>query len=88
MEQNKIIIARDTVSKLDRTQLENVLFTVYNDNLAFKKRIMELEAMVAELKEFKKLANAEKYTPSSEAIQGLFPEFEAIISDSAPVEDE
>ena len=74
MKQDKITIDRNTVKELNRTQLENVLFAVYNDNVAFKKRIAELEAMVAELNEFKKLANAEKYTPSSEAIQGLFPD--------------
>ena len=78
MKQDRITIDKDTVKGLDRSQLENVLFAVYNDNLAFKRRIQELEAMVAELKEFKNLANAEKYTPSSEAIQGLFPELEVM----------
>ena len=58
MKQDKITIDKDTVKGLDRSQLENVLFAVYNDNLAFKRRIQELEAMVAELKEFKNLANA------------------------------
>ena len=80
MEQGKITINNETVKGLTRTQLENVLFAVYNDNIAFKKKIDELEAKLAELQEFKRLANAEKYTPSSEAIQGLFPELEAIIS--------
>ena len=88
MKQDKITIDRNTVKELDRTQLENVLFAVYNDNVAFKKRIAELEAMVAELNEFKKLANAEKYTPSSEAIQGLFPELEVIIKYAGPVAEE
>src|SRR5574344_1660309 len=88
MKQDRITIDKDTVKGLDRSQLENVLFTVYNDNLAFKRRIQELEAMVAELKEFKNLANAEKYTPSSEAIQGLFPELEVMVSYSDPVEED
>ena len=88
MKQDKITIDRNTVKELDRTQLENVLFAVYNDNVAFKKRIAELEAMVAELNEFKKLANAEKYTPSSEAIQGLFPELEVMIKYASPVAEE
>ena len=88
MKQDKITIDKDTVKGLDRSQLENVLFAVYNDNLAFKRRIQELEAMVAELKEFKNLANAEKYTPSSEAIQGLFPELEVMITYSDPIEDD
>lgn len=66
MKYDKITIDRNTVKELNRTQFENVLFAVYNDNVAFKKRIVELEAMVAELNEFKKLANVEKYTPSSE----------------------
>ena len=88
MKQDRITIDKDTVKGLDRSQLENVLFTVYNDNLAFKRRIQELEAMVAELKEFKNLANAEKYTPSSEAIQGLFPELEVMITYSDPIEDD
>ena len=88
MKQDKITIDRNTVKELNRTQLENVLFAVYNDNVAFKKRIAELEAMVAELNEFKKLANAEKYTPSSEAIQGLFPELEVMIKYASPVAEE
>ena len=88
MKQDKITIDRNTVKELNRTQLENVLFAVYNDNVAFKKRIAELEAMVAELNEFKKLANAEKYTPSSEAIQGLFPELEVMIKYAGPVAEE
>ena len=88
MKQDKITIDRNTVKELNRTQLENVLFAVYNDNVAFKKRIAELEAMVAELNEFKKLANAEKYTPSSEAIQGLFPELEVMIKYAGPVAED
>ena len=88
MGQNKITIDRNTVRELDRTQLENVLFAVYNDNIALKKRIGELDALVAELREFRNLANAEKYTPSSEAIQGLFPELEVMVRYSNPVEDE
>ena len=36
MKQDRITIDKDTVKGLDRSQLENVLFTVYNDNLAFK----------------------------------------------------
>ena len=88
MKQDRITIDRNTVKELNRTQLENVLFAVYNDNVAFKKRIAELEAMVAELNEFKSLANAEKYTPSSEAIQGLFPELEVLIKYADPVAEE
>ncbi|MGN0991607.1 MAG: IS66 family transposase, partial [Candidatus Ventricola sp.] len=88
MKQDKIAINRDTVKGLDRNQLEDVLFAVYNDNIAFRKRVEELEALVAELTEFKKLANAEKYTPSSEAIQGLFPELEVMITYAEPAGDE
>ena len=79
MKQNKITIDRNSVKELNRTQLENVLFAVYNDNIALKKKIDEMDAIIAELKEFRNLANAEKYTPSSEAIQGLFPELEIMI---------
>ena len=87
MKQDGIIINRETVKGMDKSQLEDVLFALYNDNLAFKNRIEELEAKVAELTEFKRLANAEKYTPSSEAIQGLFPELEVIVTYCDPAED-
>ena len=88
MKQNKITIDRNSVKELNRTQLENVLFAVYNDNIALKKKIDEMDAIIAELKEFRNLANAEKYTPSSEALQGLFPELEVMIQYSYPVEEE
>lgn len=88
MKQNKITIDRNSVKELNRTQLENVLFAVYNDNIALKKKIDEMDAIIAELKEFRNLANAEKYTPSSEALQGLFPELEVMIQYSDPVEEE
>ena len=88
MKQNKITIDRNSVKELNRTQLENVLFAVYNDNIALKKKIDEMDAIIAELKEFRNLANAEKYTPSSEAIQGLFPELEIMIQYADPVEEE
>ena len=88
MKQNKITINRNSVKELNRTQLENVLFAVYNDNIALKKKIDEMDAIIAELKEFKNLANAEKYTPSSEAIQGLFPELEVMIKYASPVAEE
>ena len=88
MKQNKITINRNSVKELNRTQLENVLFAVYNDNIALKKKIDEMDAIIAELKEFKNLANAEKYTPSSEAIQGLFPVLVVMIQYSDPVEEE
>lgn len=88
MRKDTFTITRDSVAKLDKAQMENVLFALYNDNIAFKKRIEELESMVAELQEFKKLANAEKYTPSTEAIQGLFPELEVTLAYADPVQDE
>ena len=88
MKQNKITIDRNSVKELNRTQLENVLFAVYNDNIALKKKIDEMDAIIAELKEFRNLANAEKYTPSSEAIQGLFPELEVMIQYADTVEEE
>ena len=50
MKQNKITIDRNSVKELNRTQLENVLFAVYNDNIALKKKIDEMDAMIAELK--------------------------------------
>ena len=51
MKQDRITIDKDTVKGLDRSQLENVLFTVYNDNLAFKRRIQELAAKYAKIAE-------------------------------------
>ena len=33
MKQDKITIDRNTVKELNRTQHENVLFAVYNDNI-------------------------------------------------------
>ena len=49
------------VKEINRTLLENVLISVYNDNVTFKKRFAEL-------------ANAEKNTTFSEGIQELSPE--------------
>lgn len=49
------------VKELNRTLLENVLVSVYNDNVTFKKRFAEL-------------ANAEKNTTFSKGIQGPYPE--------------
>ena len=75
----KIEITRKSVEGMSRQKLEDTVFSMYNDCISFKKRIAELEAIVAEIGELRKLANAERYSPSTEAIQYLFPELEAII---------
>lgn len=75
----KIEITRKSVEGMSRQKLEDTVFSMYNDCISFKKRIAELEAIVAEIGELRKLANSERYSPSTEAIQYIFPELEAII---------
>lgn len=72
-------ITREGLEKMDRTQLLDVIFTLYNDNVAMSNKNKELEKLVAELQELKRLANDSKYSPSTESMQYLFPELEAII---------
>lgn len=79
MKDKRINITREGLEKMDRTQLLDVIFTLYNDNVAMNNKNKELERLVAELKELKRLANDSKYSPSTESIQYLFPELEAII---------
>lgn len=79
MKDKRISITRASLEKMDRTQLLDVIFTLYNDNVAMSNKNMELEKLVAELRELRMLANESRYSPSTESVQYLFPELEAII---------
>ncbi|MCI6115430.1 MAG: IS66 family transposase [Spirochaetales bacterium] len=79
MSEKKISITRESVESMDKPMLKDVVYSLYNDNVVLLNKVKELEGIIANIEELRRLANAKNYLPSTEAVQLLFPELEAII---------
>ena len=66
----------DKVNRMTHEECVSLILSLYNDNLRFKK---ERDEAVANMLEYRKLANADNYIPSTEQMMFLFPEIEAIV---------
>ncbi len=64
-------LAREALETFSHEELVNL-------SVALANRVSSLEEQLALSKELRLLANAEKYSPSTEQMEFLFPEFEAI----------
>ncbi len=65
-------IDRGTLEKMSTEELVNLAIILYNDNV-------NLNHIISTMKELRKLAQAEKYDASTEQMDSLFPELEAIV---------
>jgi len=66
----------DKVNRMTHEECVSLILGLYNDNLRFKK---ERDEAVANMLEYRKLANADNYIPSTEQMMFLFPEIETIV---------
>lgn len=66
----------DKVNRMTHEECVSLIISLYNDNLRFKR---ERDEAVANMLEYRKLANADNYIPSTEQMMFLFPEIETIV---------
>lgn len=59
----------DKVNRMTHEECVSLIISLYNDNLRFKR---ERDEAVANMLEYKKLANADNYIPSTEQLMFLF----------------
>lgn len=64
------------VNSMTHEECVSLIISLYNDNLRFKR---ERDEAVANMLEYRKLANADSYIPSTEQMMLLFPEIETIV---------